>query len=336
MTLPTSGFYSHAMSSYFGYMDPTEQQKLWDLFLQNYALNTNPSDTDPTAQAEFIHFAQGTVNRMMEMQSQVTLPPSEIEKRKILFETFDSILLMLNVVQQTIGVQSKQIIFLGNWQNEYTAMMTRVPIYVPSPTEGWKPSSDADSFTLGFNDISIKEVSEYVISSGEKISLTNGDVTFEFIPDDNQGNVEVIYTNRATSSTDVITETPTSDTFDSRVSALNQAFLNTYNAHLSDINTSVTNYGSPSLPWRFVAITVPANDDTARKENNTITQNRGEANTRNQVIIENIRSRRQTIRDFSGTIQSNLQASRDKMTQISDLLTSLLESFKSITLDIAK
>ncbi len=332
MTMPVSGFYNTVMGSYFGDLSQNEQQKLWDLFLQNNNLTTAPSSSDPAMQAQFVHFAIGMYARANEVQSQVALPPTEVAKRKILSDTIDIVLQMLNVVQQTVGEQAQLLLFVGKWQQEYTKMISRVPIYLPSPANTWKPdATDASRFTLGFNNISIKEVSEYVVSTNSTIQLSNGLMTF------------TLSTNSCTFSSGLITQTttntPTSDTFDAKVAATSKAFLDIYNdPSLQPAITANSNsfFGTPRLPWRFVAINVPAGNEDARKQNDAITSNRGEANARLQGVIENIRSKKQILQDLSGSYQTTVTESREKISQLSDLLTSLLEALKEVMQAIAK
>lgn len=371
MTLPVSGFYSNVMNSYFGYMTPTDQEDLWQLFKQNYNLGaTTISDTDPLIQAEFVHFVQGIYQKNNDMQSEVLLSPNEVQKRQILFDTFDIVLKMLNTVQTTIGVQGTNLIFYGNWQEEYTKMLTKVPLYIDSPdNRATINTTDASRFTLGFNNISVQEVAEYVASTGNQASFelfsngyssSTGDtsVYVNFRPD--SFDIKLVARNEPTVLYDsgfITTSITPGATVTETANNLSQAFLQKLGANLDSTfppysqipsGLTVTNFistdplvGGPAsgvqtsgVPWKLAAVTVT--DDATRDANNAITQTRGEVNARNQQLIENIRSKRQVLLDQSKIVQSNLSDSKEALSQLSDLLTSMLETLKTLSGAIAK
>lgn len=88
-------------------------------------------------------------------------------------------------------------------------------------------------------------------------------------------------------------------------------------------------------PYTFVA---PANNtDSGNKDRNLGDANaksRAEINARDQQYIENIRSNRQVVQDASSQIQSNLDQSRQAVSQQADLLTSIIDSLKGMIASI--
>lgn len=169
MTLPSSGPYAQLMGSFFGYLDTEEQQKLWSGFLQNEQLSTNPADTDTVAQAQFMSYIQSNYDQMQELQ----LSPTEVQRRHLVFTIFDIILLMMRKVQDTVGVQQGQLVFNGKMQEQYTNLMSRVPIYLGGASDIAKFNVNPAQFTLGYNNISVKELLQYALASGNSADLNS-------------------------------------------------------------------------------------------------------------------------------------------------------------------
>ena len=91
MTLPVSGYYNNTMLSFFGTMDSADQQSIWKAFLQDYGYTTNPSASDPVAQAAFQKAHQ-------EIQKLVNRLQTERGRRKTVAAYWDA----LAEVQQKI------------------------------------------------------------------------------------------------------------------------------------------------------------------------------------------------------------------------------------------
>jgi len=334
MALPTSGFYNTVMQSYFGDLGASYQQQLWAAFLNNTG-QTAPSETDPVTKAAFVKFASGVLARVDESIALIQLPPDEVAKRKILFDAFDAVLKMLGIVQDTIGAQAQLLIFYGNYQQEYTKMLTRVPLYTTSDPTTWQPNAtDASKFTFGYNKISVQDISDYVASTGSTVNITNGNLSFSI----NSGSVTL-----SANGSPVYNRTiaPASDSTQDKSTATANAFLDTYNNNLSTINNSIAYSGNFALPPRFVQVPVPAPagsnttaQDAANASNDTISRNMGEVNARNQTFIDNITAQRQVIRDQASVVQSTLSESQQKISQISDLLTSFLSTFATLVRSI--
>lgn len=387
MSLPTSGFYSNIISSYFGYLTPTDQQDLWNQFLKKNGLTTNPSDTDPNAQLEFVDFMQSHYSNV---QIDLQLSPAEVEKRRIMFDAFSIVLHMLTVLQNTVTTQSNNLVFLGKWQEEYTKMMTKVPIYVGTPSQTVKVDlTNPSKFTLGYNDISIQDVADYVATTGQTAQLelfssftapgsadntsvyatiTPTNITFELIA--RAPAVPPIFAGGAFYSSGPITFPVTAGgTTSSEIAAsIAKTFTNSFSIDLYSLGappyTPVVS-GSPiapltisqfmntnpllgstmtpaaiqGVPWRLATPNTGDFSSLTQDEkdaNSNVAKTRAEINTRNQQYIENLRSRRDTIRDQASVVENNVSTTKEAISQQAALLNSIIESLKGIIAAIYK
>lgn len=160
---PTTGFFANAFQSYFGGLSPLQQKKIWIQFLLNnkFAV-TGPPENDAAMQL-FMAYANAVLSVI---QSQNVHSPEEVRKRYIMSQTIEALLRMLASLQDAIGVQSRNLIFYGFWQQEYTKMMARVPTYVGDPDMGVKVPSPLDvasleKFTFGYNKLSVADLAEW-------------------------------------------------------------------------------------------------------------------------------------------------------------------------------
>ncbi len=171
---PTSGFYGTTFSSYFAGQTPLMQQQLWVQFLVNNNLTINAPTLDPTLEAEFVNFCSRVLTSI---DNQDVQSPHEVRKRLIMTIAFESLLNMLIALQNTIGVQSQNLIFYGNMQQALTKQMSSVPTYIGKPDDSVKvpttvaPSSngvqttDWASFKFGYNNISVANIADWWASN---------------------------------------------------------------------------------------------------------------------------------------------------------------------------
>lgn len=101
----------------------------------------------------------------------------------------------------------------------------------------------------------------------------------------------------------------------------------------SQTNTNTDPYvlASISKPYTYVApsnITQPTDPKRALSDANA--KARAEINARDQQYIENIRSKRQVVQDIQTAVQSNLDQSRQTLTQQADLFNSIIDSLKGL------
>lgn len=296
---------------------------------------------------------------------------------------------MLTVLQNTVTTQSNNLVFLGKWQEEYTKMMTKVPIYVGTPSQTVKVDLTTPSkFTLGYNDISIQDVADYVATTGQtaKIELlssftsagsadntsvyatiTPTDITFELIA---RAPAFLAFAGGAFYSSGPITfPVSSSGTTSSQIAAsIAKTFTDSFSIDLYSLGappyssiigglvaapftiskfmntnpllgTSIAPAAIQGVPWRlatpntadFSSLTQDEKD-----ENSNVAKTRAEINTRNQQYIENLRSRRDTIRDQASVVENNLSTTKEAISQQAALLNSIIESLKGIIAAIYK
>lgn len=164
MNPPTTGFYGQSFAAYFGGETPIQQRLIWAQFLlQNNFATTMPPETAQDEQL-FVTYASNVLGAMQGEQVQ---SPGEIQKRAIMTATFDTLVLMLNAMQDTVGVQSDNLIYLGNVQQAFTTEMTSVPTYIGQPNNDVQapatvgPNTDWTKFTFGYNNISVADIANW-------------------------------------------------------------------------------------------------------------------------------------------------------------------------------
>jgi len=159
---PTTGVYGDIMQAFFSGMSLQQQQAVWVQFLANNHF-TGVVPTDVNTQQDFQKYVGAVFNNLQRNQ----LSLHEIVKRDIMLKTFETLLAMLLSLQDAIGVQSRNLIFYGTWQQEYTAMMTRVPTYVGQPDDTVHvpatvdENTDFSRFTFGYNNISVEDIAKW-------------------------------------------------------------------------------------------------------------------------------------------------------------------------------
>ena len=157
ITFPTDGPYGSVLQAYYGSRSDEEKQSIWQSFLSSEGLTTNPPDDSKVA--DFVKYISGTYGA----SSQQSLSPQEIAKRQLLLQTFNAVLQMLSTIQNTVSVQSANLVFYSLWQQEYTKMLTQTPVYVAAPDSGWHPNATVPaSFTFGYNKISVDDIAGYL------------------------------------------------------------------------------------------------------------------------------------------------------------------------------
>lgn len=160
---PISGDYARIMQAFFGNgaggMSLEDQQVVFANYLiQNNLSFTTPPPTDSTSIENFMKYV-GAVFKSQQFEIQ---SPEEVQKREIMSKTFDSVLNMLFNLQDTISVTGKTLIFYGNWQQEYTQAITRVPTYVGGSDNNVKvDTSDPTKFTFGYNNTSVDDIGQW-------------------------------------------------------------------------------------------------------------------------------------------------------------------------------
>lgn len=160
---PTNGFYGEVMASYFAGLTPVQQQKVWVQYLVNNQLTTFPLAIDAVSKKNFMLYVGAVYNSLQTNE----FSPDEVKKRVIMTNTFNSLLEMLITLQDTIGVTARNLIFYGTWQQEYTKMLSRTPVYVAQSDSTVKvpatvnADTDFTQFTFGYNNISVDDIAQW-------------------------------------------------------------------------------------------------------------------------------------------------------------------------------
>lgn len=156
-------------------IDDTYRSELWRNFLTTHGFDPDgpfsqiTSLPDAEREALKIEFVKYINARLIELQTQELNLASldETKKREIMFRTFEILLKMLVALQNTVGVIGNNLIFFGKWQEQYTNMLTRVPIYTGGTSSFVKPTDltvanpDFSGFTLGYNNISLEDIGDW-------------------------------------------------------------------------------------------------------------------------------------------------------------------------------
>lgn len=168
-TIPSGSPYETIADSY---LDPdyankvvgfgTQKDKLWATFLkENGLMATDPLVVaqDPAILTKFVAFLQKTYDSMQVN----TLSPDEVTRRDLMFTVYDLVVLILEVLQRSVGVVGGNVVFLNKYAKEYSNMMAREAeaFYVGGSLSLPQVNrNDLSKWTLGYNDITMKEFIE--------------------------------------------------------------------------------------------------------------------------------------------------------------------------------
>lgn len=154
------------MNGFLGNLSVGDQQNVWQQFLQSEGLTTNPSISDSNYQqvlGDFGNYIQQTFVGNVNLGAPNALSPNELTKRNVIFSAFDLLIQMLNTLQNTVAVQSNNLIYLGNLQQEYTTMMAATPTYLANPgnrnsfgSQEWFYSQTASQLNFGYGNITLQ------------------------------------------------------------------------------------------------------------------------------------------------------------------------------------
>ncbi|MCE5294285.1 MAG: hypothetical protein LLF94_06690 [Chlamydiales bacterium] len=394
---PTTGFYGTAFQSYFADQTPVQQQKIWAQFLLNNHFTTTAPPEDAQTMQLFMDFALTVLSAI---QNQNIHSPEEIRKRYIMALTLESLQKMLASLQDTIGVESRNLIFYGTYQQEYTKMMARVPTYVGQPDQSVHApptltTDNLDSFTFGYDRLSVADVADWWASSSAnggtqsfimssvgkdltgnplititytpQIGTTPGSITWNSLTG-GSGSVNIplqpavsTFTATPAQSQAALAQTQYSTSFKTafisawssglqsslaNINGQNLFALNSIDPNVGRALTSIqplsvadntsTNSGM-RIGWGYSYVVPSAahsdlNGDptVAGKLSDDNAKVRAEINAHLQAVIDNIRARRKVIQNLGSTLQSNLDQTRQTVTDQSDLLNSILKSITDL------
>lgn len=168
-TIPSGSPYDTIADSY---LDPdyankvvgfgTQKDKLWATFLkENGLMATDPLVVaqDPAILTKFVAFLQKTYDSMQVN----TLSPDEVTRRDLMFTVYDLVVLILEVLQRSVGVVGGNVVFLNKYAKEYSNMMAREAeaFYVGGSLSLPQVNrNDLSKWTLGYDEITMKEFIE--------------------------------------------------------------------------------------------------------------------------------------------------------------------------------
>lgn len=366
MSFPTTGAYGSVMQAYFGAMTDNEKQRVWDSFLTHVGLPDAPADTSKLD--EFLQFVEGTAGYMQ----QNVVSPHEIEKRLALIEAINFVLSILNTLQDTVAVQSQDMIFLAKLQQEYTKMLTKTPVYVGAPTKPTYSATDPTKFTFGYNDISVDDIAGYMASGDDTDfvvtnAIENSTASLKFHSFyNNSGDAFVEVKLGGVVAFALSADIVDTDTFDQKKQKWSDLLMETLTTshHTNSIPTfgdgvlQVSSTGlytfnpdnplAPSLPlgsyhlfWRYTEPypdpTTDGEVDSAKQmENSNASVRRGEINSQLQQFITSTRARRKGVQTETSTMQAAVASSKEAINQQVDLFTSLMKSWNGIISSIFK
>lgn len=166
ITIPPGSAFQTIIESYFGdspIQSATAENKLWSNFLTANGLDPDDPDVqtliaseDPTLLTKFVQFAKQTYETMQTNK----LSPDEVARRQLVFSVYDLIVLLLQIFQQTVGVLGKNVVFLGDYQRQFTDMAARIGqnIYIAGQDSiPHMNPDDLSSWTLGYGNITMQE-----------------------------------------------------------------------------------------------------------------------------------------------------------------------------------
>jgi hypothetical protein len=143
-------------------------------------LSLKSSDAIPNDDATksiFMNFLQEKRAVVGQSEAVNAISPTEEKIRRILFSAFSMVLEMLTTLQQTSRVESAALQIYAEWEKEYTNLLSSTPIYGPTVlNQVIANDSDFGKTTLGHENITVRQVADYLLSQIQK----NGSTSEEF------------------------------------------------------------------------------------------------------------------------------------------------------------
>lgn len=162
MTIPTSGIYAAMLNSYLS--TANDRQKVWSEFLTEHGLTTTPSEADVGTLQKFNEFVSNAYNSLAAGENVQTA--QEMTRRRIMFDAFSIVLKMIDAIQDSVRTLSKSLTFYGKWQQEYTRLMTNIPLYSPDNQSKFVyNATDVGKSRLGYGDFDLKTAIEYGVKA---------------------------------------------------------------------------------------------------------------------------------------------------------------------------
>ncbi len=353
----TSNFYGLGTSS----ADDIKQgNALYKEFLASTGLTASAVASATTAQqatylAQYAAFLEKQLGDIYQVESIVSLSPEEMAKRNILFETFSTVLKMLDALQGTVRAISQAMVFYAKWQDQYTSMMTKIPLYAPGATSTLTANlGDMGKTKIGYAGITIADVTNYLLNgaldeiyagtSGTKTFNVNSALSFNLVYDGTtkQVKLDFLSTGIVMFTSGYITLPALKNNAKTSVGSIMASFTQNFQtasgqipgatagATYELIRNTILGGAVTGLLWSDITQIATNNDDLNKSRAGT----RGELNGKLQLYIENARSLRQQVKDRMQPVQDILSQAREAIQSQSNLLSSITDSMKGIIASI--
>ena len=157
-------FYVNYMNSFFGNLPALVQKDIWNTFLTQKGYNASPADSQ-AFRSLFVQYVLSLQTQATTLEAATALTPQEESKRAVIYTVTDALSKYLQATQDLISNQSAVLLLLGEWQQEYTKMMQKIPTLTGGMPGTVKLGLDsngkltsAQNYTLGFGNISLQDV----------------------------------------------------------------------------------------------------------------------------------------------------------------------------------
>lgn len=193
INLPPSGRFTQLINGYFGNFDQSVKDVIWTSFLEEEGLTTAPPDTDSAQLQKFANYVTSYYDNLLVPDVRVA------ERTKVVWTIFDILIAMMNTMTTTQVTSQRLRAFLTRKQDEYRQQMNKSVLYISAPISTntvlignaqpqasqdgvstvTTPNQDPALFNLGYGNITIKDVLEYLVGQADQnfLQFSRGEAT---------------------------------------------------------------------------------------------------------------------------------------------------------------
>jgi hypothetical protein len=162
-----------------------DKQKVWGQFLKENGLTTAPP-TDTATLQKFNAFVSNAYNSLAVNENVAT--PQEMTRRRIMFDAYSIVLKMIDAIQDSVRTLSKSLLYYGKWQQEYTRLMSNIPLYSPDNQSKFVyDAQDIGKSRLGYGDFDLRTALEYSVKAIIKNNTAAPEIYIGTNPNDGGG-----------------------------------------------------------------------------------------------------------------------------------------------------
>lgn len=153
-----SGVYSTLIQGFLSNIPEPQQVALWQLFAQQEQIDPNNPPVTPKIEQDFIAYLGNIVS------------PARDE---LLSEIIKIILELTNATQNSAALATNVQNFLAKYAQQYNIQASDLPVYLgaSSSIPFNIDTSDPSKFTFGYDNISVKDISDYVTTAGQTFNV---------------------------------------------------------------------------------------------------------------------------------------------------------------------